>query len=122
MAAKIDMRMVYAVEGRRVRDPAHPKQSAIPAEGRFVAWGPYWKRRLQDGDIALDAPPAAPDPVAPNPVAPDPVAPDPGAEAAPAKPAKPVPAPGVGASQPAPPAPPAAAPVAADAPNASVKA
>ncbi|MCB2199655.1 DUF2635 domain-containing protein [bacterium] len=54
MPAQGERVTVYPAEGRRVRHP-HTAM-VIPATGQAVAWAPYWRRRLKQGDITLDAP------------------------------------------------------------------
>jgi len=45
---------IYPAEGRRVRHP-HTAM-VIPGTGQAVSWAPYWRRRLTQGDITLEAP------------------------------------------------------------------
>ncbi|MEW5422657.1 DUF2635 domain-containing protein [Amorphus sp. 3PC139-8] len=76
---------IKPVPGRLVRDPVTGE--SVPAKGREVPdHHPYWRRRLNDGDVALGtkpakgAKPAAPTPPPAKPAAADPI-PDPTKEA-----------------------------------------
>ncbi|WP_191485380.1 DUF2635 domain-containing protein [Pseudomonas sp. FEN] len=48
---------VVPAPGRAVPDPE--AGDLLPLEGREVADGAWWRRRLADGDITLNAAPAA---------------------------------------------------------------
>lgn len=47
-------RFVKPRAGLLVPDPAHGDD--LPAEGRAVAWSPYWARRENDADITVSKP------------------------------------------------------------------
>lgn len=49
---------VKPAEGLRVVNPATGQP--LPAEGEVVENGTYWIRRLDDGDVTEEAPPATP--------------------------------------------------------------
>lgn len=49
---------VTPAEGRKVRDPETGQP--IAAAGSIVRWGPYWQRRLDDGDLSAVTDPVSP--------------------------------------------------------------
>ncbi len=91
-----EIRTIKPADGRRVRFPDTGR--VLPPEGDTVAWGSYWHRRLDAGDVVeVDAPApdasavpakaapakgAAPAPQSPAPGAAATAAPDPAATAA----------------------------------------
>lgn len=48
---------VKPAKGRAVRDPI--TMQLLPDDGREVPLNPFWRRRLRDGDVVEDKPPAA---------------------------------------------------------------
>ncbi len=52
------MIFVKAVQGRVAMKPG--TRDAIDAVGELVEYGPYWRRRLDDGDVVESAPPKSP--------------------------------------------------------------